>query len=119
MALINCPECNHKISDTAKMCPNCGFYVKKHIHTINNYENSNCLKKEAKKSHVYKYIKLLGLGMMILTVLFVIITFARHEWSLSEIWEARDVANEYCQRSEDKNSEEIIRVENVELNYSL
>ena len=25
MALIKCPECNHEISDKAKMCPNCGY----------------------------------------------------------------------------------------------
>ena len=25
MALINCPECGHQMSDTAKKCPNCGY----------------------------------------------------------------------------------------------
>lgn len=25
MALINCPECNHCVSDTAESCPNCGY----------------------------------------------------------------------------------------------
>lgn len=25
MALHKCPECRHKISDTAQLCPNCGF----------------------------------------------------------------------------------------------
>lgn len=25
--LINCPECNHEVSDTAKACPYCGFAV--------------------------------------------------------------------------------------------
>lgn len=29
MALINCPECNREISDSAKVCPNCGFKLKK------------------------------------------------------------------------------------------
>ena len=28
MALINCPECGHQISDNAKNCPNCGFSLK-------------------------------------------------------------------------------------------
>lgn len=28
MALINCPECNHQVSDTANTCPNCGFNLK-------------------------------------------------------------------------------------------
>ena len=28
MALINCPECSHKISDKAPSCPNCGVHFK-------------------------------------------------------------------------------------------
>ena len=31
MALINCPECNKSVSDTAKECPNCGFDIKKYV----------------------------------------------------------------------------------------
>lgn len=27
MALINCPECNREISDTAKVCPSCGYKI--------------------------------------------------------------------------------------------
>lgn len=27
MALINCPECGHEISDSAKTCPNCGVTI--------------------------------------------------------------------------------------------
>ena len=29
MALINCPECNHEMSDQAKTCPNCGYKIPK------------------------------------------------------------------------------------------
>lgn len=29
MALINCPECNKEISDTARICPNCGYKIHK------------------------------------------------------------------------------------------
>ena len=28
MALINCPECKHEVSDTVKNCPNCGYVIK-------------------------------------------------------------------------------------------
>ncbi len=31
MALINCPKCNKKVSDSAKACPHCGFAVKKNL----------------------------------------------------------------------------------------
>jgi uncharacterized membrane protein YvbJ len=36
MALIQCPECNHQISDRAKNCPNCGhpIYHEVKTHTI-------------------------------------------------------------------------------------
>lgn len=30
MALINCPECNRTVSDTAKLCPQCGFDIRNH-----------------------------------------------------------------------------------------
>lgn len=28
MALIKCPECGKDVSDTAKMCPHCGYKIK-------------------------------------------------------------------------------------------
>ena len=31
MALIDCFECNNKASNTAKLCPHCGFNIKKEI----------------------------------------------------------------------------------------
>jgi hypothetical protein len=29
MALINCPECNHRVSDQALTCPNCGYPIER------------------------------------------------------------------------------------------
>jgi len=29
MALINCPECQHEVSDTVKACPHCGYSIAK------------------------------------------------------------------------------------------
>lgn len=31
VALIKCPECGHDISDSADICPNCGFALKKQL----------------------------------------------------------------------------------------
>ena len=36
MALINCKECNHKISDKAKFCPSCGAPI--NDSTVDNYK---------------------------------------------------------------------------------
>lgn len=37
MAIINCPECNQKISDTAKACPKCGAPFANETHKISLY----------------------------------------------------------------------------------
>lgn len=38
MALINCPECEHQMSDTAKKCPHCGYRLNiAEINKIKNY----------------------------------------------------------------------------------
>jgi hypothetical protein len=29
MSLINCPECEKKVSDTARACPHCGYTLRK------------------------------------------------------------------------------------------
>ena len=35
MSLIKCPECQKDISDSAKICPNCGYSLKsKYIKSI-------------------------------------------------------------------------------------
>lgn len=31
MALIDCPECGHRVSNAAKACPGCGFPVAEHL----------------------------------------------------------------------------------------
>lgn len=31
MALIECPECNNQVSETAKTCPHCGYDIEKFI----------------------------------------------------------------------------------------
>lgn len=41
MALIKCPECKHKISDTAISCPHCGFVLSGKILHENKHENKN------------------------------------------------------------------------------
>lgn len=51
MALINCPNCNKKVSDSAKACPHCGFAVKKSLNqgkTTNNFVDLNHLINMAK-----------------------------------------------------------------------
>ncbi len=58
MALINCPECGHMISDKAKSCPHCG------------YELSTIVKPTRKKSYIIILTTILvmaiGLGVWLL-----------------------------------------------------
>lgn len=35
MAIVNCPECNREVSDTAVSCPGCGFRVAHHFTNSN------------------------------------------------------------------------------------
>ncbi len=39
MSLINCPECNHEVSDLAEKCPKCAFPLIQ----LKNTENKNKL----------------------------------------------------------------------------
>ena len=41
MALINCEECGHDVSDKASSCPNCGCPVKKEL--VNIYVINSCI----------------------------------------------------------------------------
>lgn len=34
MSLINCPECNKEISDSARKCPHCGYPLKEEVEVI-------------------------------------------------------------------------------------
>lgn len=34
MALVKCPECGKKVSDSANSCPNCGYGIKDHFERI-------------------------------------------------------------------------------------
>lgn len=39
MAIINCPECNNKVSDKAENCPHCAFPINKKTIINNTSEN--------------------------------------------------------------------------------
>jgi Translation initiation factor 2, gamma subunit (eIF-2gamma; GTPase) len=40
MALIKCPECGREnVSDSAEMCPNCGYGIKTHFQEIEQKNN--------------------------------------------------------------------------------
>lgn len=34
MALLNCPECNGKVSDSASTCPHCGFPMTDYLNNL-------------------------------------------------------------------------------------
>lgn len=43
MALINCPECNHEVSDKASSCPHCGYELPKPKPTFQGVYCPSCL----------------------------------------------------------------------------
>lgn len=50
MALIQCPECGReKVSDTAEMCPDCGFGIKEYYVKIKEEETQKLKKEEISK----------------------------------------------------------------------
>lgn len=53
MALINCPECNREVSDTAEICPKCGFGVAKFVERQKRIAE---IQEEAEKE-AYLYVK--------------------------------------------------------------
>ena len=62
MALINCPECNAKISDQADSCPKCGYELK------NRNTNSNSNTPKGKMD--YKYLVLVVIAVVVAFLLF-------------------------------------------------
>lgn len=63
MSLIKCPECGKEnVSDSAEVCPRCGFTIKKYYE---NEINKGCIIKEQEKKksvHQEKLKKRLKLG---------------------------------------------------------
>ena len=49
MALLNCPECNHQVSDTAKSCPNCGFAIMEYLEKEKLKHQAEIAEKERKE----------------------------------------------------------------------
>ena len=45
MALITCPECGREnVSDTAQMCPSCGYGIKKHFDILKSEQKAKTIK---------------------------------------------------------------------------
>lgn len=51
MALINCPECGHQMSDTAKRCPNCGYSNFRNNEIIKSIRSNEIIKSIGNHKH--------------------------------------------------------------------
>ncbi len=67
MALINCPECNHEVSDQAATCPNCG-YILKTEKTTNVTSVASLPAKKKKKLGCLFYCSIIILILMTITI---------------------------------------------------
>lgn len=72
MALINCPECNHQVSDAASACPNCGFGLSHNRETRAAGANLKTVQLTSKKFKLQQLLALflfcVGLGLFIVSV---------------------------------------------------
>ena len=59
MALVSCKECNNKVSDTALVCPRCGFVMK-----IDRVAESN--KQSSRVMFILLGIVLMAIGFYLL-----------------------------------------------------
>ena len=67
MSLINCPECNHEVSDQAATCPNCG-YILKTEKTTNVTSVASLPAKNKKKVGCLFYCSIIILILMTITI---------------------------------------------------
>lgn len=69
MALIDCPECSHKISDQSISCPSCGFVTSKIniVKPSNSVQKSQVRKQKKKAKHyaIQDLIAVLGLIFLV------------------------------------------------------
>ena len=66
MALIECPECHHEVSDTAETCPNCGYRLKPKNYTSEVIEANT--KYKIGKTLKEKYIANLILSILLIVL---------------------------------------------------
>lgn len=71
MALIKCPECSKKVSDTANTCPNCGYDIQKYL--------SKDIKKQNEVSPKYKKIIICIIIAILVIVTVVFLTKLLHK----------------------------------------
>lgn len=64
MALVNCPECGGSVSDEAKICPHCGYDLKKKRYT--KEEKELIQKKKAKKDIISGIITIVCCALILL-----------------------------------------------------
>lgn len=57
MAIVNCPECDKPVSDTAAACPICGFQVERHFSLIRQEEMKKKHQREQEHDRQLEYKK--------------------------------------------------------------
>ena len=82
MALIKCPECGKEVSDSATMCPSCGFNVKNFVDNQNSHIINPVAQKEAKSlSNIpknkkdYNKKQIVIIGCISIAIIFIAVVF--------------------------------------------
>lgn len=69
MTLINCPECNKSVSNTAKQCPNCGYNIKAYIKQ-QKIQNTNLNENKDEKNAIIFFISVIVVIIIIGIIMF-------------------------------------------------
>ena len=77
MALINCPECQKEVSDSAAACPFCGYGVEAHF-------NKSTKAEEDYKKRKKKFLKIVAFTLAVLVVLCVLDILRRPNISMDD-----------------------------------
>lgn len=72
MSIINCPECNKKISDQAPTCPECGYPMAANQGPVSHSRKVITIEKTSQK---YKIQMIASIALMLLSMISCIIFF--------------------------------------------
>ncbi len=75
MALIDCPECGHRVSDKAASCPSCGVGIRRFIEADSSDDQATTIRQIIDKlqNHSVGTVLIAVFGVSVLMALFIFV----------------------------------------------